>query len=58
LVPDLPILLITGYGGAAFERKSQLGPGMAILPKPFTLDALAERVRVMIERTDTGTIIH
>jgi DNA-binding response OmpR family regulator len=50
VVPDLPVLLITGYGGGAFEKNGQLEPGMAILPKPFAMDALAERVRSMIEQ--------
>jgi PAS domain S-box-containing protein len=40
LVPDLPILLITGYGGDAFEGQGQLGPDMAVLAKPFALETL------------------
>jgi len=49
LVPDLPILLITGYAGDALNRQGRLGPDMALLPKPFGLDALADKVRAMIE---------
>ena len=45
--PDLPVLFITGYAGSVLE--SQLDPGMAVIGKPFTLDALATRVRGMIE---------
>jgi PAS domain S-box-containing protein len=40
LVPDLPILLITGYGGDAFEGQGQLDPDMAVLAKPFALETL------------------
>jgi PAS domain S-box-containing protein len=49
LIPDLPILLITGYAGDALNRQGRLGPDMALLPKPFALDALADKVRAMLE---------
>ena len=45
--PGLPVLFITGYAGGAL--KEHLAPGMAVIGKPFTLDALAERVRAMLE---------
>ena len=45
--PGLPVLFITGYAGAALE--GQLVPGMEVIGKPFALDALANRVRAMIE---------
>jgi PAS domain S-box-containing protein len=47
--PGLPMLLITGYAGGALE--GQLAPGMAVLTKPFALDALAAKVWEMIEQT-------
>ena len=36
-----------GYAGDAL--KSQLAPGTAVIGKPFTLDALAARVRAILE---------
>jgi PAS domain S-box-containing protein len=48
--PNLPILLITGYAGSALDDM-ELGAGMDLLSKPFSLDALAERVRKMLETT-------
>ena len=48
--PGLPVLFITGYAGGALER--QLAPGMEVIGKPFTLAALAAKVRRMVE---TGT---
>ncbi|MFL5256115.1 MAG: ATP-binding protein [Rhodopila sp.] len=48
LVPDLPILLITGYAGDAISGKGRLGPQMEILTKPFGLETLAEKVQAMI----------
>jgi hypothetical protein len=44
----LPVLLITGYAGGALE--GQFAPGMAVLSKPFGLDALAAKMRDMIDR--------
>ena len=44
--PKLPILLITGYAGAALQ---DLAPGMDVMRKPFSLDDLAARVRGLLE---------
>ena len=44
--PGLPVLFITGYAGRALEE--HLAPGMDVIGKPFTLDALAKRVRAML----------
>jgi CheY-like chemotaxis protein len=46
--PGLPVLLITGYAGGALE--GQLAPGMAVLSKPFRLDALSAKIREMIDK--------
>jgi CheY-like chemotaxis protein len=45
--PDLPVLFITGYAGAILE--GQLAPGMLVIGKPFTLEAIAAKVKSMIE---------
>ncbi len=45
--PGLPVLLITGYAGGAVEEA--LPSGMEVIGKPFALDALALRVRAMVE---------
>jgi signal transduction histidine kinase/CheY-like chemotaxis protein len=46
--PGLPVLLITGYAGSVLE--GQLAPGMAVLRKPFRLDALTVKAREMINQ--------
>jgi PAS domain S-box-containing protein len=48
MAPRLPILLITGYAGDAVTGPRRLGPGMELLPKPFELDVLANRVQAML----------
>ncbi len=46
--PVLPILFITGYAENAAIRAGFLGSNMAMLGKPFSLDALAAKVSGMI----------
>ncbi|AWI91465.1 hybrid sensor histidine kinase/response regulator [Methylobacterium sp. DM1] len=45
--PDLRVLFITGFAENALLSGGQLEPGMAVLTKPFAVDALATRVREM-----------
>ena len=50
LRPDLKFLFITGYAENAARTRGFLAPGMAMVTKPFAVDALAERIREMIVR--------
>ena len=45
LRPGLKILVMTGHAGAW----DALEPGMALLTKPFSLDALATQIRMTLE---------
>jgi PAS domain S-box-containing protein len=45
--PNLPVLFITGYAGTFLD--GQLAPDMAVLGKPFAMDALAAKARAMLE---------
>jgi len=44
LRPGLRVLFITGYAENATLNKEQLEPGMHMLVKPFTMEALADRI--------------
>ncbi len=46
---DVKVLFITGYAENAAMGSGLLGDGMAILTKPFAMNALAEKVREMLE---------
>jgi signal transduction histidine kinase/ActR/RegA family two-component response regulator len=46
--PGLKVLFITGYAENAVVGNGHLDPGMEIMTKPFTLDALALRVQQML----------
>jgi len=43
--PKLPVLFITGYAENRIFGDAPLEPGMQVLTKPFTADALAEAVQ-------------
>ena len=49
LHPTLKVLFITGYAEASVLPSGDLEPGMQVLTKPFTLDALSNKVRLTIE---------
>ena len=46
--PDLKVLFITGYAENAAVGNGHLDRGMAVMTKPFALEALAARVQEMI----------
>jgi PAS domain S-box-containing protein len=47
--PDLKVLFITGYAENAVVGNGHLEPGMAVVTKPFEINALAGRVRDLID---------
>jgi len=49
LRPNLKVLFITGYAENAVVGNGHLEPGMQVITKPFAIDALVNRVRVMID---------
>jgi len=49
LRPQLKVLFITGYAENAVVGNGDLEPGMQVITKPFAIDALANRVRTMID---------
>ncbi len=42
--PALKVLFVTGYADTAFQDEGQLGSGMEVLAKPFSVEAFAARV--------------
>ena len=47
--PELRVLFITGYAERAAVRGDFLAPGMEMITKPFAIDALAAKIREMLE---------
>jgi CheY-like chemotaxis protein len=47
--PDLKVLFITGYAENAMIGRGRLEDGMFIVTKPFQMEALATRIREIIE---------
>jgi len=49
LRPGLKVLFITGYAENAVVGNGHLDPGMAIITKPFAIEALGNKIREMID---------
>jgi len=47
--PALKVLFITGYAETVASASGFLNPGMAMITKPFPMEALVSRIRAMIE---------
>ena len=47
--PTLKVLFITGYAENAVIGNGHLAPGMAVLTKPFAIEAMAARILAMIQ---------
>jgi CheY-like chemotaxis protein len=47
--PDLKVMFMTGYAENATIANGFLEPGMQMITKPFAIEALATRIRDMIE---------
>ncbi len=47
--PDLPVLFVSGYTDRALVHQGWRRPGTAFLQKPFTLEALAGKVRQLLD---------
>ena len=47
--PEMKVLYISGYIGPACFEHGELEPGWPLLEKPFTRDALAKRIRALID---------
>jgi DNA-binding response OmpR family regulator len=47
--PDLKVLFITGYAENAVLNNGHLEPGMSVMTKPFPIEAMAARIKALIE---------
>jgi two-component system, cell cycle sensor histidine kinase and response regulator CckA len=47
--PELRVLFVSGYREDSFAQEGRMDPGIALLEKPFSPDALARRVRGVLD---------
>ena len=52
--PGLKVLFITGYAPSAVLGNDRLEPGMQVITKPFTLNALAARIKTLVNEVEAA----
>ena len=57
LQPDLRVLYTSGYTRNAIVHGGRLDPGVELIAKPFNADALAQKIRDMLDRGQTGRVL-
>jgi CheY-like chemotaxis protein len=55
LRPDLKVLFITGYAENAVVGNGHLDPGMQIMTKPFTIEAIGQKIRQLLDSRDRSS---
>ena len=54
--PDLGVVITTAYAASALIRDGRLEPGIDLLAKPFTVEALAARIRDVLDRACSDAV--
>jgi FixJ family two-component response regulator len=52
--PNMKVLFMSGYTDKAIVHRGEIDPGTAFLQKPFTPDALARKVREVLDAPAAG----
>lgn len=50
--PRLSVLFMSGYSGDAISENGLLEPGIEFTPKPLSIEALRQRVRLLLAKRD------
>ncbi|HEY7807687.1 MAG TPA: PAS domain S-box protein [Croceibacterium sp.] len=57
LQPGLKVLYTSGYTRNAVDHNGRLDPGVEMIPKPFTFEGLAQKVRDVLDSGDGSVLV-
>jgi len=49
---QIPVLIMTGFGGSPLARRARQQAGMAYIEKPFQPEALKEKIAFLLEKNE------
>jgi len=55
--PEIKVIYMSGYTGQGVGNNGELCPNGLFLPKPFTREVLARKVRTALELRTQGTTV-
>ena len=56
--PDIPVIIITGYGTPEMDRLARKGGAVAFVAKPFLIENLARQIVSMLRQEADGGTLH
>ncbi len=56
--PDVPVIVMTGYGTPSLERRVSDNGAIGYIQKPFVMEELARRIILTLQRESEGGTLH
>ncbi len=56
--PDIPVIVMTGFGTPALEKQAGTGGAVGYIQKPFRMEALARQIAAALRRESEGGTLH
>ena len=56
--PDIPVIVMSGFSAPGLESTARRGGAVGFIAKPFSIDALAQKILTMLRREAEGGTLH
>ena len=56
--PDIPVIIMTGYGKENLKRQTQMRGAMEYIEKPIVISDLARKIKMILQKESEGGILH